>query len=137
MLNKKKGDRVPLEDIADTGEYDRISIENWLNNRELWNKYNGIMVHRKDFVVDREDRCLYVVASASGVTRNKWGGGGGSHVNIQLWRVHDGWLRADYPETMKFQLGDVQNSKAYVKINLLYKLVKVDDVIKESWWNEH
>lgn len=133
MLNKKKtAEKVPRENMEGWFQQDIITVENWMKYREFWSHYNGIMVQAEDFVVDVEEECLYVKKTAMATTRNKWGGTRG---NVQLWRVHDGWLRADYNERIKFKKDDVKDSKSYFKINLLYKVVKVGNIIKEDWWN--
>lgn len=127
MLSKKKsGDRVPEENILDASPR-HMTVLTWLKNREFWNAHGNVQVQVSDFVVDRTDGCLYVKLTAF-ATSNRWVGS-----NIVLWRIHDGWLRAEYPSDCKFRLDDVKGNKHYRIINTLYKVVKVDDTV-HGWW---
>lgn len=126
MLTKKKGDRVPKENIRGNAPRD-MTVEGWLKNRDLWDSYPNVFVQTKDFIVDRETQCLCVNKTAY-ASRNGWVGG-----SVSLHRIQDGLLKAEYKEKVKFKLDDVINNKHYQIVNMLYKLVKVDNVVKELW----
>lgn len=126
LITKKKGDKVPEENRSDH-HYKYPSVEKWMNDKELWNRNTNVYVQLHDFIVDREDGCLYVQKTAM-TAQNSWVGGA-----VVLKRVHDGWLRAEFDENHKFKVGDA--TKHHQIVNILYKLVKVDNVIPLRWWN--
>ncbi len=126
MLTKKKADKLPDEFIDDG--YPRFpSVERWLKDREVWSRHSRVYVQTRDFIVGEDNR-LYVSKTAHTGT-NSWVGG-----SVPLKRVHDGWLRADIDENTKFKRGDV--TKNHLVVNILYKLVKLDDTIPLEWWNK-
>ncbi len=129
MLTKKKGDRVPKENIRGRSPRD-MTVEGWLKDRDLWIAYPMVTVQDNDFVVDEENSCLYVKKTAYASGQGRWIGG-----CVYLWRIHTGWLRGEYDENHKFKTADVKDNKHWQIVNMVYKLVKVDDTIPLEWWN--
>lgn len=129
MLTKKKGDRLPDEYVKEFSP-SRMTVQSWLDRRELWSNFPSVHVQVSDFVVDSETQRLYVGKQALAAAPHKW-----LHGNVRVERVHDGWLKAEIVEGIRFERGNVANNKVYSLINLLYGVRKLDDTIKEDWWN--
>lgn len=125
---KSKADVLP-EEFIDSGTPENPSVERWLGDREIWNNHQRVYVQSSDFMVDRETRHLYVKKTAYTSVNGSWVGG-----SVTLRRVHDGWVRAEFDENERFKIGDA--TKHHQLVNILYKLVKLDDTVPLAWWNE-
>lgn len=124
---KEKADTLPEEFIKDNS-INNPSVERWLKNRDYWMPHSTVYVQLRDFIVDRETQKLYVKKTASVATKS-WVGG-----SITLRRIHTGYLRAEFDDSYRFNVGDA--TKHHQIIHILYKLTKVDDTVPLAWWNE-
>jgi hypothetical protein len=128
MFEKKKADKIPDDFLY--SKTDKLpSIELWFKDRDFWSNMPSVNVQGDDFKVDEENHQLYVSKTAMTSTL-RWGI---RTKNVRISRIHDGWLSAEFPDDITFELSDVKDSKHYRLINILYKISRVDNVVN-GWW---